>query len=111
MLSLIQEMKEGKEAHPALYDKFQTAKESLLRETKNYRLDAPYEVCNYNSRLLMEENVWYLDDYVSEMEGEYAERDPLTMEECAQVVEQCLTGRLKVRKMVADDTRLHVEGC
>lgn len=96
MLSLIQEMKEGKDTHPSLFDKFEKAKESLLRETKNYRLDTPYEVCNYNSRLLMEEKVWYLDDYVSEMEGERAEQNPLTMQECAQIAEECLTGRLKL---------------
>eukprot|EP00980_Cylindrotheca_fusiformis_P026152 scaffold15472_cov117-Cylindrotheca_fusiformis.AAC.16 len=92
MLTLIQEMREGKEAHPALFDKFQKAKENLLRETKNYRLDAPYEVANYNSRLLLEGNVWHLDDYVDEMEGDVAERNPLSMEECGNVVLECLTG-------------------
>jgi secreted Zn-dependent insulinase-like peptidase len=96
MQSLIQEMKEGKDAQPALFGKFQKAKENLLRETKNYKLDTPYEICAYNSRLVMEQNVWYLDNYVNEMEGEYAERDPLTMEECARVAEECLTGRVKV---------------
>lgn len=35
MLSLIQEMKEGRDAHPFLFDRFEKAKESLLRETKN----------------------------------------------------------------------------
>ena len=98
MLSLIEELKEGKEAHPGLFDKFQKAKENLLRETKNYRLDTPYEVASYNSRLLLEESVFYLDNYVDEMEGEYAEQHPLSMEECAYVAEQCLTGRLKVRE-------------
>lgn len=96
MLTLIQELREGKEKHPSLYDKFERARESLLRETKNYRLDAPYEVANYNSRLLMEENVWYLDDYIDLMEGENAAKDPLTMEQCADVAEACLTQRLKV---------------
>mmetsp|Transcript_4301 Transcript_4301/g.9388 ORF Transcript_4301/g.9388 Transcript_4301/m.9388 type:complete len:508 (+) Transcript_4301:2-1525(+) len=99
MLSLIKEMKEGKDMHPGLYDRFEKAKESLLRETKNYRLDTPHEVANYNSRLLMEENVWYLDDYVDELEGEYAEKDPLTMEQCADVVEQSLTSRLNAEAM------------
>ena len=99
MLTLIQEMREGKEYHPALYDKFERAKDSLLRETKNYRLDVPYEVANYNSRLIMEENVWYLDDYVDLMEGENAEKDPLTMEQCAHVAEACLTGRLKINAL------------
>ena len=98
MESLIEELKEGKEKHPALSAKFEKAKDNLLRETKNYRLDTPYEVCSYNSRLLIEENVWYLDNYVNEMEGEDAERDPLTMEECGRLTEQGLTGRLKVGK-------------
>ncbi|KAL3920974.1 MAG: hypothetical protein SGILL_002995 [Bacillariaceae sp.] len=99
MLSLIDELKEGKEKHPALYARFEKAKESLLRETKNYRLDTPYEVANYNSRLLMEENVWYLDDYVDEMEGPNAEKFPLTMEECAKEAEACLSGNLKADAM------------
>eukprot|EP00531_Pseudo-nitzschia_arenysensis_P017139 CAMPEP_0116149838 /NCGR_PEP_ID=MMETSP0329-20121206/19195_1 /TAXON_ID=697910 /ORGANISM="Pseudo-nitzschia arenysensis, Strain B593" /LENGTH=1190 /DNA_ID=CAMNT_0003646247 /DNA_START=113 /DNA_END=3685 /DNA_ORIENTATION=+ len=99
MLSLIQEMKEGKDKHPGLYDRFEKAKESLLRQTKNYRLDTPHDVANYNSRLLMEENVWYLDDYIDEMEGEHAEKDPLTMEECAIVAEESLTSRLKAEAM------------
>jgi len=99
MLSLIEELKEGKDKHPGLYNRFEKAKESLLRETKNYRLDTPYEVANYNSRLLMEENVWYLDNYVDELEGEHAERDPLTMEQCAHVAEESLTTRLKAEAM------------
>jgi len=43
----------------------------------------------------MEESVWYLDNYVNELEGEYAKRFPLTMEECAVVAEQSLTSRIK----------------
>jgi insulysin len=92
ILSLIDEMKQG---DPVLREKFAKAKESLLRETKNYRLDTPYEVASYNSRLLLEENVWYLDNYIDEMEGPDAERDPLTMEECAQQAEESVTGRMK----------------
>ena len=96
MLTLIQELREGKERHQSLHDKFERARESLLRETRNYRLDSPYEVANYNSRLIMEENVWYLDDYIDLMEGVNAEKDPLTMEQCADIAEACLTRRLKV---------------
>ena len=73
--------------------KFDKAKANLLRETKNYKLDTPYEVASYNSRLLMEESVWYVDNYIDELEGD----PPLTMEECAHVAEECLRGRLKVR--------------
>ena len=96
MLSLIEELKEGPEAHPSLYEKFEKAKEGLLRETKNYRLDTPHEVASYNSRLLLEQRVWYLEDYVREMEGEYAKKNPLTMQECGQVAEESMTGRHKV---------------
>ena len=39
--------------------------------------------------------MWHVDDYVSEMEGPDAESEPLTMEECAEVAEQCLFGRTK----------------
>ena len=92
-------MKQGAEAYPALRAKFEKAKEGLLRETKNYRLDAPYEVASYNSRLILEESVWYLEDYVREMEGEYAEKYPMTMEECAMVAQESLTGRHKVEAL------------
>jgi len=99
MKSLITELKEGKEKHPGLYDRFEKAKESLLRETKNYRLDSPHEVANYNSRLLMEANVWYIDNYVELMEGEYAEKFPLTMEDCGRVAEESLTSRMKAEAL------------
>lgn len=92
ILSLIDEMKTN---DPALLAMFERAREGLLRETKNYRLDPPHEVANYNSRLFMEENVWYLDNYINEMEGEDSKRYPLTMLECAQVAEECFTGRVK----------------
>lgn len=92
MLTLIDEMKHGGD-NPALQLKFEKAKANLLRETKNYRLDTPYEIASYNSRLLMEESVWYVDNYIAEMER----GPPLTMQECAQVAEECLLGRVKVR--------------
>jgi insulysin len=93
MLSLIDELKSG---DPSLQQKFLKAKEGLLRETKNYRLDTPYEVASYNARLLMDERVWYVRNYVAEMEGPTAEKNPLTMEECARVAEECLFGKSKV---------------
>jgi insulysin len=49
MLSLIEELKEGSDKHLALYARFEKAKDNLLRETKNYCLDTPYEGANYNS--------------------------------------------------------------
>jgi len=92
MFSLIEELKAGE---PALKDKFDEARDGLCRETKNYRLDSPYEVANYNSRLLMEETAWYIDNYIESMEGPAAEKTPLTMAECAQVAEDCISKRIK----------------
>ena len=92
LIDLISEMKNG---DSKLQRKFDKALEGLLRETKNYRLDAPSEVANYNSRLLIEQNVWCLDTYVAEMEGELASRNPLSMEECANEAQLSLLGRLK----------------
>jgi secreted Zn-dependent insulinase-like peptidase len=93
MLSLIHELKSG---DPSLQQKFLKAKEGLLREAKNYRLDTPYEVASYNAWLLMEESVWYVETYVAEMKGPAAEKNPLTMEECARVAEECLLGKSKI---------------
>ena len=100
MLSLIEELKEGPEVHPGLALNFEKAKEGLLRETKNFRLDTPYESASYNSRLILEETVWYVQSYVDEMEGATAEKDPLTMNECARVAEECLRGRLKAESLI-----------
>ena len=46
--SLISEMKEGEEAHPALARTFAKAQENLLRRTKNFVYDSPYETGSYN---------------------------------------------------------------
>lgn len=96
IFSLIDELKEGPDNNPGLAQKFRKAKESLLRETKNYRKDAPYDVAAYNMRLMLEEKVWYVTDYVDEMEGNYEDRDPVTMAECAAVASECLSGRIRV---------------
>jgi hypothetical protein len=45
----------------------------------------------------MEESVWYVRNYIAEMEGPAADKNPLTMEECARVAEECLLGKIKVR--------------
>jgi insulysin len=52
--TLIAEMKEGEEAHPALARTFDKAKENLLRRTKNYVYDSPYETGSYNLRTVSE---------------------------------------------------------
>jgi insulysin len=92
ILSLLDEMKSG---NVELRGKFAKARESLLQETKNFRLDPPHEVANYNSRIVMEEKAYYLDDYVGELEGPDAERFPLTMEECADYVREGMLGKTK----------------
>lgn len=96
ILSLLDEMKAG---DPDLRQKFNKARESLLQETKNFRLDPPHEVVNYNSRLIMEEKAYYLDDYVNEMEGPEAEQFPLTMEECADYLKEGMLGKTKIEAM------------
>jgi insulysin len=48
--SLIAEMKEGEDAHPALARRFTKAQENLLRQTKNFVYDSPYETGAYNLR-------------------------------------------------------------
>ena len=49
MISLIKELKEGKDKHPVLFDRFEKAKESLLRETKNCEYDAIYSLFSSKS--------------------------------------------------------------
>mmetsp|Transcript_34158 Transcript_34158/g.71910 ORF Transcript_34158/g.71910 Transcript_34158/m.71910 type:complete len:1204 (-) Transcript_34158:110-3721(-) len=93
--SLIEEMKEGDEAHPFLADIFHKAKDNLVRQTKNYIFESPYETGSYNLRMLLETPVWHVNDYIGEMEGPDAEAEPLTMKECAEIAEQCLFGRSK----------------
>jgi len=100
MLSLIEEMKHGsEESTPGLYMKFMKAKEGLLRETKNYRLESPYSVASYNARLVLEESIWFLDDYINEMEGDRGTSNPLTLEECARAAEESLTGRITAQSL------------
>lgn len=50
--SLIEELKEGDEAHPVLSDIFKKAQENLLRQTKNYIFESPYETGSYNLRMV-----------------------------------------------------------
>jgi insulysin len=96
ILSILDEMKAGDDV---LREKFEKARQSLLQETKNFRLDPPNEVANYNSRLIMEEKAYYLDDYVNEMEGEMADNFPLTMEECADYLREGMLGKTKIEAM------------
>ena len=93
MLSIIDEMKQADEAS-GLHLKFDKAKKNLLRETKNFRLESPYETASYISRVLLEHNVWHVSNYINEMEGDYAEKNPLSLYDCAVIAEESLTQRL-----------------
>lgn len=104
MLSIIEEMKVADESS-GLALKFDKATKNLLRETKNFRLESPYETASYISRMLLEHNVWHVSNYIAEMEGEFAERNPLTLAECAKIAEESLTQRLQVSLFML--TRLH----
>jgi len=95
MLTIIEEMKSADHSS-GLYLKFDKATKNLLRETKNFRLESPYETASYISRVLLEHNVWHVSNYIAELEGEIANRHPLTLGECAKVAEEALTQRLMV---------------
>ena len=43
--------------------------------------------------------MWYIDNYVDLLEGKQADKDPLTMEQCAAVAEESLTSRLNAEAM------------
>ena len=101
IFSIIDEMKEDVKENSSLSLKFEKAVENLLRETKNFRYDSPYETASYMTRMILEDNVWHVKNYIAEMEGDYADKNPLTLRECAQVVEQCLSKRVLVS--VSDD--------
>jgi insulysin len=90
MLSLIDEMKQGPDAQSRLAQKFEKARQSLLRQTKNFRMESPYETCSYISRMTVEDRFWHVNQYVEEMEDPM---NPLTMVECARAAEESLLGR------------------
>ena len=51
--SLIAEMKEGEDSHPSLARAFLKAQENLLRRTKNFVYDSPYETGSYNLKTVI----------------------------------------------------------
>ena len=89
MLSLLSEMKDPAN-NPQLAQRFEKAKTNLMRETKNFELDSPYETASYNARVLMEEKAWHLPAYIEEMDR------GMSMQECVTIMEECLTGQNKV---------------
>ena len=50
--SLIEEMKEGDEAHPVLAGLFEKSRENLLRQTTNHVFESPYQTASYNLRMV-----------------------------------------------------------
>ena len=96
IFSIIEEMKEDVNNNSHLSLKFEKAVENLLRETKNFRYDSPYETASYMTRMMLEDNVWHVKNYIAEMEGDFADKNPLTLQECAYVAEQCLSKRVLV---------------
>ncbi len=63
MLTIIEEMKVSTGNDCSLSRKFDKAVKNLLRETKNFRLESPYETASYVSRMLLEDNVRPLDRF------------------------------------------------
>jgi len=92
MLSLLSEMKDPSN-NPLLLQRFEKAKINLLRETKNFELDSPYETANYNARVLMEDKAWHLSSYIEELE------QGMAMDECATIAEESLTGHNKIEAL------------
>ena len=95
IIELISEMKDPKnnEKDSVLNQKYQKSLESLCRQTTNFQLDPPYEVCDYNTRLIVEENVWTVSNYLTEMTDT---KNPLTMLECANIMEEALLGSIRI---------------
>ena len=89
MLSLLSEIKIPAK-NPQLSQQFEKAKTNLMRDTKNIELDSPYKTASYNARVLMEEKAWHLPAYIEEMDR------GMSMQECATITEECLTGQNKV---------------
>eukprot|EP00903_Cladosiphon_okamuranus_P005475 g5460.t1 len=53
-----------------LHQRFETARESFLRYYRNAAQDQPYETADYYVRQVMEAEVWHIDEYRRELEGE-----------------------------------------
>jgi insulysin len=93
MLSIVHDLKDADESS-ALARTVDKATKNLLRETKNFRLESPYETASYISRLILEHNVWHVSNYIAELEGPFADKNPVTPAELANLMEEVLTSRL-----------------
>eukprot|EP00814_Leptocylindrus_danicus_P018865 CAMPEP_0116006758 /NCGR_PEP_ID=MMETSP0321-20121206/1916_1 /TAXON_ID=163516 /ORGANISM="Leptocylindrus danicus var. danicus, Strain B650" /LENGTH=1168 /DNA_ID=CAMNT_0003475367 /DNA_START=833 /DNA_END=4340 /DNA_ORIENTATION=- len=111
IIELISEMKNPENNHEdsVLYQKYGKSLESLRRQTANFQLDPPYEVCDYNTRLIVEENVWTVSNYLAEMNDT---KNPLTMLECANIMEETLLGSIRIEALcmgnVGEDEALKI---
>lgn len=77
-----------------LVEKYTKALESLHRETANFNLDTPYEVANYNSRLLLEQSTWTIPQYLREMEKILDTDVEKAMAECGRIMYDCLFSKV-----------------
>lgn len=93
MLSIVHDLK-GADDSSALTRTVEKATKNLLRETKNFRLESPYETASYISRMMLEHNVWHVSNYIAELEGSFADNNPVTPSEVANLMEEVLTSRL-----------------
>jgi len=85
---LIDNLEDGKDH--SLIEKYSKALESLHRETSNFNLDPPYEVANYNSRLLLEQSTWTIPQYLREMNSLMRMNTVEAMAECGHVIRDAL---------------------
>jgi insulysin len=93
MLTIVHDLKEADDSS-ALARTVEKATKNLLRETKNFRLESPYETASYISRMMLEHNVWHVSNYIAELEGSFADKNPVTPAEVANLMEEVLTSRL-----------------
>lgn len=93
MLSIVHDLK-GADDSSALTRTVEKATKNLLRETKNFRMESPYETASYISRMMLEHNVWHVSNYIAELEGSFADKNPVTPSEVANLMEEVLTSRL-----------------
>jgi len=86
----------GRPPDGGLLKKFRTQREMLMRDTRNFAMDPPYELADYHSRMLLEDRAWHVDQYLEELEV-----GNLSPGECGAAVESLLAGRLVAEGLVA----------
>ncbi|GMH94643.1 hypothetical protein TrST_g5784 [Triparma strigata] len=91
--TLIDDMINHDDTPTPLSRSYETQAEGLRIETKNFGLDPPYEIANYNSRYLLEDRVWHVDEYEEVM------KDGVGINECGKVAKECFMGKLNVNSL------------